>query len=123
MTPRTGVTMTTQTFEGFSLSEIFPGLNDILERWMIGAAIFGIVATIYLFIQWIIAHSRMEDIDSDTLPFDLGFVTAISLPLILLNSMRSITGLILGAVIGAILALTTYLLLRRRRATHTRTTR
>ncbi len=115
--------MNTQTAPGVTLAEIFPGLPPILDHVMIGAAIFTIVGTIYVFIQWGIARSKMEDIDSDTLPFDLGFITAISLPLILLNSTRSITGLILGAAIGAILALATYLLLRRHRATHTRTTR
>lgn len=90
---------------------------------MMGAAVFMFVGLIYLAIQWGIAHSRMKDIDSDSLPFDLGFITAISLPLILLNSTRSITGLILGAAIGAILALGTYPLLRRHHATHPRTTR
>lgn len=114
--------MTTQPFPGISLAEMFPGLNEILEHWIIGAAIFGIIGTIYLFIQWGIAHSRMENVDSDTLTFDMGFIAAISLPLILLNITGSITGLILGAVIGAILALATYLLLRRYRATHKRAT-
>lgn len=92
---------------------------------MMGALIFTAVATIYLGIGWMIAHSRMEDLDDDhdTMPFHIGFVTAISLPLILLNNMRSITGLILGAAIGAALALATYLLLSRHRATHSRTTR
>ncbi|AFR31309.1 hypothetical protein ARUE_232p01010 (plasmid) [Arthrobacter sp. Rue61a] len=92
---------------------------------VMGALIFAAVATIYLGIGWMIAHSRMEDLDddNDTMPFHIGFVTAISLPLILLNNMRSITGLIIGAAIGAALALGSYLLLRRYRATHPRTTR
>lgn len=115
--------MHTQPSPGISRAEMFPGLSEVLEHWIIGAAIFGIVAMIYLFIQWGIAHSRMEDIDSDALPFDVGFVTAISLPLILLSNMGSTTGLIIGAAIGVILALVTYLLLRRYRATHPRTTR
>ena len=114
--------MNTQTPPGVTLAEIFPGLLPVLDHVMMGAAVFMFVGLIYLFIQWGIAHSRMEDIDSDTFPFDLGFITAISLPPILLNSTRSITGLILGAAIGAILALGTYLLLRRTHATHIRAT-
>lgn len=39
-----------------------------------------------------------------------------------LEHMGSITGLIIGAAIGALLALGTYLLLRRHRATQRRTT-
>ncbi|MDR6639573.1 hypothetical protein [Paenarthrobacter nitroguajacolicus] len=122
MAAQTGVTMNTQTPPGVTLAEIFPGLLPVLDHVMMGALIFMVISMIYLAIEWGIAHSRMEDIDPDTLPFDLGFITAISLPLILLNSTRSITGLILGAAIGAILALGTYLLLRRHRATHPRTT-
>jgi|GEM_PF-5634578 len=115
--------MNTQTPPGISLAEIFP-VNEFLGQMVIGTAIFAAVATTYLGIGWMIAHSRMEDLDddNDTLPFHIGFVTAISWPLILLNKTGSITGLILGAVTGAILALVTYLLLRRRRATHPRTT-
>ncbi|YCK79670.1 hypothetical protein M1D89_01145 (plasmid) [Arthrobacter sp. D3-18] len=125
MAAQTGITMNTQTPPGVTLAEIFPGLPPILDQVMIGALIFAAIATIYLGIGWMIAHSRMEDLDddNDTLPFHIGFVTAISLPLILLNNMRSITGLILGAAIGAFLALGTYLLLRRHRATHPGTTR
>ncbi|MCP1415456.1 hypothetical protein [Paenarthrobacter sp. A20] len=124
MAAQTGVTMTTQTPPGVTLAEIFPGLSPVLDHVMMGALIFSAVATIYLGIGWMIAHSRMEDLDgdNDTLPFHIGFVTAISLPLILLNSTRSITGLILGSAIGAILALGVYLLRRRHRATHPRTT-
>ncbi|SEJ78722.1 hypothetical protein SAMN04487917_11396 [Arthrobacter sp. yr096] len=114
--------MNIQTPPGVTLAEIFPDVLPILDHLMIGAAVFMLVGVIYLFIQWMIAHSRMEDIDSDTLPFDMGFIAAISLPLILLNIMASMTGLILGAVIGAILALATYFLLRRYRATHKRAT-
>lgn len=116
--------MNTQTPPGITLAEIFPGLSPILDQVMMGALIFSAVAAIYLGIGWMIAHSRMEDLDDDneTLPFHIGFVTAISLPPILLNNMRSITGLILGAAIGAFLALGTYLLLRRHRATQRRTT-
>ncbi|WP_314326685.1 hypothetical protein [Paenarthrobacter ilicis] len=113
--------MNTQTTPGISLAENFP---EFLDQMMIGTAIFAAVATTYLGIGWMIAHSRTEDLDddNDTLPFHIGFVTAISWPLILLNNTRSITGLILGAVTGAILALVTYLLLRRHHATHPRTT-
>ena len=70
----------------------------ILDQAMMGALIFTAVATIYLGIGWMIAHSRMEDLDddNDTMPFHIGFVTAISLPVILMNTMRSITGLIIG---------------------------
>lgn len=114
--------MNTQTPPGVTLAEIFPDLPPILDHVMMGAAIFAAVAMIYLAIEWGIARSRMEDVDHDTLPFDFGFVAAISLPLILLNITASTTGLILGAVIGAILALGTYLLLRRYRATHKRAT-
>lgn len=123
MAAQTGVTVNTQTPPGITLAEIFPGLLPILDHLMMGALIFLVVATLYLGFGWMIAQSRMEDIESDTLPFDFGFITAISLPLILLNSMRSMTGLILGVVIGAILALGIYLMRRRRRATHPGTTR
>ncbi|WP_236558800.1 hypothetical protein [Arthrobacter sp. 9V] len=125
MAAQTGVTMNTQTPPGVTLAEIFPGLSPILDQVVMGALIFTAVATIYLGIGWMIAHSRMEDLDddTDTMPFHIGFVTAISLPLILMNNMRSITGLIIGAAIGAALALGIYLLLRRYRATHPRTTR
>jgi len=89
---------------------------------MIGALIFATIGVVYLFIQWGIAHSKMEDIDAGTIAFHFGFITAISLPLILLNTTGSVAGLITGAAIGAVIALTTYLLLRRSRATHSRNT-
>ena len=114
--------MTTQTLEGFSLSEIFPGLNGVLEHSMVTAGIFTMVAVIYFGIQWMMKHSRMEDAEADTFPYDLGFVTSISLPLILLAITASITGLVTGVTLGAILAAVMYFLLRRAQATQKRAT-
>lgn len=115
--------MNMQTFPGSSLAEIFPGLLEILNYWMIGAATIGIVATIYLLIGWMIAHSRGESAleKSDDLPFHIGFVCAISLPLSLVTT-SGIPGLVVGSILGAILALATSLLRRRSSATPTGTT-